>query len=71
MSPELLFVGGLLTILGGLFAIEKRIRQLILDILAPLSQRVESIEAGVTELKAAKSDHHTRIVLLERERAVR
>ena len=71
MSPELLFVGGLLTILGGLFAIEKRIRQLILDILAPLSQRVESIEAGVTELNAAKSDHHTRIVLLERERAVR
>lgn len=71
MSPELLFVGGLLTILGGLFAIEKRIRQLILDILAPLSQRVESIEAGVAELKAAKSDHHTRITLLERERAVR
>lgn len=71
MSPELLFVGGLLTILGGLFAIEKRIRQLILDILAPLSQRVENIEAGVAELKAAKFDHHTRIVLLERERAVR
>jgi len=65
MSPELMFLGGILSILGGLFAVENRIRRLITDLLEPLSVEIESQGKRIEKVEAKASGTHDAVTRLQ------
>lgn len=60
-----MFLGGILSILGGLFAVEKRIRTLITDLLNPLSVEIKAQGQRLDRVEAKASGTHDAVTRLQ------
>jgi hypothetical protein len=60
-----MFLGGILSILVGLFAIEKRIRTLITDLLKPLSVAIDAQGERLAKVEAKASGTHDAVTRLQ------